>query len=166
MQTLILPGYSETNKEWAYLASEKLKAGDQIRPIYWEHWTDPEHRFDASEKALLISRHTRGEPINIIAKSIGSLVAALIIAQIPDQVNKVVVCGIPLSDISDEDKETIRKSLAGLKPENLVVFQNENDPHGNYAEAREFLPKSIKVVSKPRDDHDYPFFEEFNSFLS
>lgn len=163
--TFILPGGSVKNKEWLEETADKIMVDGSIRPIYWEHWEDVDAKFEKQEKADLIAKHTKGDPANIIAKSVGSLVAAFVIQKIPNQVNKVIICGIPLADINDSEKELVKKSLTSVPPENLIVFQNRNDPHGSFDEVRKLLPDSINVVSKDRSDHEYPYFEDFNKFL-
>jgi len=142
-----------------------LKVEGFVRPIFWEHWDDPDEKFQPKEKATLIARHTKGDKINIIAKSIGSLVAAYIIEQIPEQINKVIICGIPLGDIKGKEA-LIEKVLGSLPKEKIICFQNENDPLGSFAEVRKFLPSGVKLVSEPRADHHYPCYTEFNKFLA
>jgi predicted alpha/beta-hydrolase family hydrolase len=163
--TFILPGYSLRNKNWLEETASALKTDGFVRPIFWDHWIDPSQKFDAKEKADLISRHAKGDSINIIAKSIGTLVTAHIINQIPKQIHKVIVCGIPLRDISDNNKEIIKQALESLDSKKVICFQNINDPHGTFDEVKSFLSEKIKVVSKDRADHDYPFFDIFNNFL-
>jgi predicted alpha/beta-hydrolase family hydrolase len=165
MLTFILPGGSVKNKEWLEECAMSLKVEGYIRPIFWDHWDDPDADFDKKEKATLISRHSKGDKLNIVAKSIGSLVTAYIIEQVPDQINRVIICGIPLHDISEDEKETIKKALSGLPAGKLLCFQNAGDPHASYEEVKKFLPKGIKLISKPRADHSYPFYAEFNKFL-
>jgi len=166
MLTFILPGGSVKNKEWLEECAMSLKVEGYIRPIFWDHWDDPDADFDKKEKATLISRHSKGDKLNIVAKSIGSLVASYIIEQVPDQINKVVICGIPLHDISEEEKESIKKALGSLPAEKLLCFQNAGDPHASFEEVKKFLPKGVKLISEPRADHSYPFYAEFNKFLT
>ena len=54
MQTLILPGYSASNKEWVDETAKSLKVEGTIRPFYWMHWTDETSIFNAQEKAKLL----------------------------------------------------------------------------------------------------------------
>lgn len=166
MLTFILPGYSSKNKEWLEESAMSLRVDGYIRPIFWDHWDDPDQKFDVKEKANLISRHTKGDKLNIIAKSIGSLVVSYIIEQIPTQINKVIVCGIPLHDITVSEKETIKKALGSLDKDKLICFQNAGDPHASFAEVKRFLPVGTKLISEPRADHSYPFYAEFNKFLT
>ena len=166
MVTFILPGKSAKNKVWLDECAAKIQFDGIVRAVSWEHWLDPEEKFDVEVKATTISRHTKGDTINIIAHSVSTLITALIIEQIPKQINKVILCGIPLDVFSDSEKETIKKSLMGLEQEKLIVFQNTNDPHASFDEVRKLLPESIKVISKERSGHDYPYFEDFDNFLN
>jgi predicted alpha/beta-hydrolase family hydrolase len=165
MQTLILPGASEHNKEWVENCAEELTVNGIVRPVYWDHWSDPSQTFDPKEKAELIARHSRGDMLNIIAKSVGTLVTSFIINAIPSQINKIVFCGIPLNDINDNEKEIIKNAIKTLKPEQIVCFQNDTDPHGNLTEIKNFLPNDINLIVKVSGDHEYPYYEEFDKFL-
>jgi pimeloyl-ACP methyl ester carboxylesterase len=165
MQTVILPGYSPKNKEWADMVAETLTVEGQIRPVYWDHWLDAEQLFYPKEKATLIARHAKGDKINIVAHSIGTLVASYVVDAVPEQINKVILCGIPLHDISDEEKETIKNAVASLPKDKIVCYQNSLDSHGSFAEVKTFLPEGIKLVQKESSEHRYPYFEEFNQFL-
>lgn len=49
MQTVILPGHSEKNREWADLVSVKINVEGQVRPIFWDHWLDPSQLFYSSD---------------------------------------------------------------------------------------------------------------------
>lgn len=161
MITFILPGYSSHNKKWVEEVAKNLKIEGQLRPVFWEHWSDPEYKFKAKEKADLIVRHSKGESINIIAKSIGTLVASYIISNIPQNINKAIFCGIPINDIGSANAEFIKNQIKKLG-DKLIIFQNKGDPHGSFEQVKDFG----NVHSKPRNDHDYPFYEEFNSYLT
>lgn len=161
MVTFILPGYSLHNKEWGEEVAKNLKVEGEIRPVFWEHWSDPEYKFKPKEKADLLVRHTNGEAVNVVAKSIGTLVASYIINQIPDRINKVIFCGIPVNDIGPVNAEFIKGEIKKLG-DKAIVLQNEDDPHGSFDQVKDFG----NVHSKPRNDHDYPFYEEFNNYLT
>ena len=160
MQTLILPGYSSKNKTWVDETAKNLKFDGLIRPFYWAHWTDETKKFDATEKAMLIAKHVKDEKLNIIAKSIGTLVCCLTANLIPDRINKIILCGIPVNDISDGEIEIIKKCIHDFSDRTLVI-QNMDDPHGSFEQVKEFDNVKMKVAS----NHDYPYFDEFNKFL-
>ncbi|HKC04417.1 MAG TPA: alpha/beta hydrolase [Patescibacteria group bacterium] len=168
MITLILPGASIKNKEWATAVSKNLDLGHEVRPVFWEHWDNPDMPFDPKDKARELVDVVMDESVNIIAKSIGTLIASYIMEAIPDRIQKVVLCGIPLNDLNEENKETIRTALKSYPAENIICFQNEDDPHATFIEVKDFLSKinsEIKIILKPGNDHDYPFFDEFREFL-
>lgn len=168
MVTFILPGYSPQNKIWAEDTANKLNLNQEMRPVFWNHWGDPSKEFDPQEKVRLIIDVARQNSINIIAKSIGSLVASYIIQEVPERMQKVIFCGIPLNDINEEQKEVIRKALEGFPEDKITVFQNIDDPHGTYDQVSDFLAKvnsKINIISKNRSDHEYPYYKEFREFL-
>lgn len=160
MQTLILPGYSISNKEWVDETAKNIESKDIIRPFYWMHWTDENSKFDPQEKAELIAKHIRGDKVNIIAKSLGTLVCSYLYRIVPNQIEKIIFCGIPLKSLNEEEIELIKKCIVS-KQRKLVGFQNINDPLGSFEQVKDF--GNIKMTN--RDDHSYPFFEEFNKFL-
>lgn len=167
MQTLILPGYSASNKEWVDETAKSLKVEGTtnstgvIRPFYWMHWTDENSKFDVQEKAELIAKHLRGEKANIVAKSIGTLIASILIKINPEQINKVIFCGIPVKDVSSDELELIRSACQSLG-DKITIIQNSNDPHGTFDEVKDFG----NVIQKDNDTHDYFYFEDFVSTIS
>lgn len=168
MVTLVLPGYSAKNKEWSEQAAANLKIDGQIRPVFWDHWTDPTKKFKVAEKARLLGDISETLVINIVAKSVGTLVASYIIQKYPSQIGKVVFCGIPLNDFDEKDKEEMKKAIIALPSESIICYQNEADPHGTSEQVKNYIDKinsKITIIEKNRDDHEYPYYEEFNKFL-
>lgn len=160
MITLIFPGYTVKNKAWAEEVSKNLKIDGQIRPVFWDHWEDETQKFDPKEKATLAARHSKGDKVNIIAKSIGTLVASHVLREIPDQVEKIILCGIPLGDLNDQEL----KLISEMPTDNLIVFQNDKDPHGSSKKVKALFPH-FKIIEKESDNHDYPYYEDFQNFL-
>lgn len=156
MQTLILPGYSASNKEWVDETAKNLKVEGTIRPFYWMHWTDSNSKFDVQEKAELIAKHLRGGRANIVAKSIGTLVASILIKINPEQINKVIFCGIPVNDISSDELELI-KSVCQTLGDRITIIQNSKDPHGTFEQIKDFG----NVIEKEGDTHNYFYFDDF-----
>jgi pimeloyl-ACP methyl ester carboxylesterase len=168
MVTVILPGYSVHNKEWLEETAQKIGVDGEIRPIYWEHWTDPDLKFNAVEKAKLIDGVAGIRAVDIIAKSIGTFVAGCIIEKSPQKIRKVILNGICLEDLSEDEKEILKSALKLISPENIICFQNEEDPHGDFEQAKKFLSDvdpEIVIVSEPRDDHEYPYIDDYKKFL-
>lgn len=168
MVTIILPGYSPTNKKWLEETANEIPGSSEVRPIYWGHWTDKTIKFEPKIKASLLDGVSGKRVIDIVAKSIGTLVASYLIQKSPEKIRKIILCGIPLNNLSEEERVTIKNSLRLVPLKNILVIQNEDDPHGGYDTVVSFLSEfgdDIKVVSKPRDDHEYFFQTDFNKFL-
>jgi predicted alpha/beta hydrolase family esterase len=167
MLTLILPGYSAKNKLWAEETAKNLKAVEIVRPLSWDHWEDETQTFKPKEKADLIVGLIAKGSANLIAKSVGTLVAAYVVEQIPSKIEKIILCGVP--SVSEERLEIFKKAFSAFPPDNIICFQNEGDPFVKPEELTKFMNKvnpKIKVGSMPRRDHHYPYYEEFNKFLS
>jgi pimeloyl-ACP methyl ester carboxylesterase len=169
MVTIILPGGSLDNKKWLEETARTIKVEGEVRAIYWDHWSDPNKKFDPKEKARLIDDIAGTQSVDIIAKSIGTLVAAYMIQKNPSKIHRVICCGIPLNDLSESDKEVIKLALSSIPKENVICFQNDEDPHGGFDQLHNLLSEAgseIEVVSKSRDDHEYPYVEEFKQFFA
>jgi predicted alpha/beta hydrolase family esterase len=168
MVTVVIPGFSVKNKKWAEAAAKEIKLDHVVRPILWSHWEDSEKKFDPEEKANDIIDVLLKDQVNIIAKSIGTLVAIFMIKKINTRIEKVILCGIPLNDIEEREKEEIRNALKAFPVEKIICFQNQDDPHGSYDQVKKFLSEispDIKLVLKSGEDHEYPYYSEFQSFL-
>ena len=168
MVTIILPGYSAHNKSWLEETAQTIGTQGEIRAVYWDHWTDPEKKFNAKEKGRLINDITGAGASDIVAKSIGTLVAAYMILKSPTKIRKVILCGVPLNDLSEEDKEVVKLALKSIPSKNVICFQNEENPHGGSGQLKNFLSgfdSGVEVISKSRADHEYSYVEEFKKFL-
>ena len=168
MVTLILPGYSSSNKEWLEKTASQIPGDSEIRPIYWGHWDDTSVKFDAKTKANLLDGISGKRVVDIVAKSIGTLAAAYLIQKSPEKIRKVIFCGIPLSGLNEINKEIIKDALRKIDLNNVVVFQNSEDPVGSYSAIVEFLSEfgsKVKIIEKDANTHDYFYQNDFNKFL-
>lgn len=170
MKTIILPGYSPHNKDWALDIKKELKLGHPVLVHEWRHW--PPAQTSGSEN-LLVRRRASGsarqfgsfsvpreieailekvdrDKINIIAKSVGTRVAMHLIVKIPDQINKVILCGIPTKGESDLAKKTYSEGLSVLSPTQIIVFQNEKDPFASYETVKKFVNSINSGMKLPR----------------
>lgn len=172
MKTLILPGFSTKNKDWAYEMKKIIESKFSIEVIEWGHWSTGNIDFAnwnewIENEIPRVLNQFKGEKVNILAKSIGTLVVMNILKLKPNVANKLFICGIPLHDIEETDKLKY-KFLKNFSKDKIICIQNENDNHGTYEEVRAFLNEinpEIKIISKPRDNHEYPYPEEFINFL-
>ena len=168
MKTYILPGFSEKNKNWVDETVNELTPLILAKGIYWQHWSSGQVKDGWIEKeAQKIIIDSNNEKINIISKSVGTMVCLEIIKSQPQLVNKIILCGIPLADFLPGDEKRY-KELKNFSPNNVLCIQNSKDNHGSYAEAKAFVYKinpNIKIISKSRDDHHYPYPKDFINFL-
>lgn len=166
MITFILPGYSVNNKKWADEVAKNLKVEGEIRPVYWDHWTNPENTLKPKAKAQDVVDIAMKEKINIVAKSVGTLIAAYVVGLVPKQINKMILCGIP--SVSEKRLAIYRETLGKIQPDKVVVLQNTVDPLATFVEVKSFMAKvnpQIKVIEKPLHSHDYPYAEDFQELL-
>lgn len=166
MIVLILPGFSPKNKEWAYRAKEYL--GEFDADVYeWPHWeSGKDEDFDHVDIIGDIFEKYYDKNLYIVAKSVGTLITSFLVLG-KQEIQKIVLCGIPLSDFDEEAKAIVSKALP-LFPQKTVLFQNEFDNHGSYAEVKAFLKdveSPIQIIKKNRFDHEYPYFEEFKELM-
>jgi len=167
MKTLILPGYSLENKVWELEAQKHLP--DSI--LYeWKNWEDPSQAgidMDYEIKKIVSTSAVNKSRINILAKSIGTWVLVNLIREKRIKINNIVLCGIPLHDLSEGELDQY-SSLIEINPKNISIIKNQEDPHGSFHEVKNFVGKinpDIKIVSKDRGDHNYPYFYSFKEFF-
>ena len=167
MRVLILPGYSEKNKDWAEAAS-KFVDGSEV--FYWSHWEGKGDFSVDGEVERLVEQLKSEKEVYVLAKSVGTLVAVRLAYETGGAVKKMVLCGIPTEDLSEGrgDFDAYRRVLPDYSKEDCLIIQNKDDYHGSHASVEKFVHEinpGLSVISKDRDDHDYPFYEEFREFL-
>jgi pimeloyl-ACP methyl ester carboxylesterase len=162
MRTIILPGYSIHNREWA----EELAAEMTGVEVYaWPHW-DTGGTLDVSKELSAIRKHIGADTVNLLAKSIGCRMAAQIILDRLERVHKLALCGLPGTQI--EARADLAAALSRLPLERILVVQNRLDPHASFAEVRvmiQTISPGVKMIEGDRDDHHYPYPEVFRKFL-
>lgn len=167
METIILPGYSFKNKDWAHQISSELAPEVNSIVFSWSHWENPGAKPDWQKEAEGIIKLANGQEINLLAKSLGTLVAMLVLAP-GAKVNKLILCGVPVLDFQEGD-DKLYEVLKNFPSEDILCIQNENDNHGSFVQVEKFLHSinsQINVISKSRDDHEYYYGEDFKSFLA
>ena len=167
MQTIILPGYFVGNRKWAKEVKNNLNLPQVVLLHEWRHWTQGDLSINYEVEVIL--EEITGKRTNIIAKSVGTEITMHIIPMAMDWIGKVILCGIPTPGTKEGVRNLFQKGLSLLKPDKMICFQNTGDPFASYKQIKAFLgeiaPK-IQVIEKPRSDHDYPYYEDFRSFLT
>lgn len=164
MKTIILPGYSPQNKEWADDLKKDMKLGHGVVVHQWKHWSGGS--FSAPREVEAILEEAGEEKFNIIGKSVGARIAVRLISELRERVSKVILCGI--ASVSENSKKAYTKTLENFPSVKIIVFQNTHDPFVPYSEVKKFIksinPK-IKVIEKPGSEHHYPYPKDFQEFL-
>jgi predicted alpha/beta hydrolase family esterase len=169
MKIIVLPGFSLSNEK----ASNEMAVGlrekyEDIVVWAWPHWnTGVDADFNADVEAEKILK-TIDEPVYIVAKSIGTFVAMKILRSKASLISKLILNGIPMKGLSEDDKKTYQTQLSSFDAGKLLIFQNQDDPWGKYTEVSIFMKSinpQIKVISKSRSDHSYSYIEDYIKFL-
>ena len=127
---------------------------------------NPNPNWIKSEVSKIINTYAN-QKINVIAKSLGTLIAMNVLNQKLEIFNKIVLCGIPINDFQSGDAE-VYEILGELSSDKVICIQNNDDPHGNLNQIRKLLNSvnpDIQLISKESSDHNYPYYEDFRSFL-
>lgn len=168
MKTIILPGFSLSNREWAYELKKELDLDHEVIVHEWKHWETSTKSASLKFEIESLLKKAEKKKLNIIAKSFGTRVTMHLALKIPEKIGKVILCGIPTKFTNESTKKLYSDGLKKVNAENVICFQNTKDPFANYRIIKKFVgsinPK-IKVVEKPRSDHHYPYPEDFQKFL-
>lgn len=164
MNTLILPGFSLRNRVWASALSKEFN-GQGISTVVheWKHWeTGNDSDFVEEDEDAKIIKLINDERVNILAKSVGTAVTCRLMREVPEKINKVILCGIPF--LNKEKYEP----LGNFQIENLMIVQNSTDPLASHDAIQKFIQNinpDITVIKKEASTHDYPYGEDFLAFL-
>lgn len=167
MITIILPGYSVNNREWAYEVKEKLDLNHEVIVHEWQHWK--EGSMSIPREVEKIRDLIRTNSFNICAKSVGTRVAMHLIPMVLNKLGKVILCGIPTRGDSEVTRVLYHSTLQLLGEKDIICLQNKADPFASFADIEKFIHKinpKITVIEKERSDHEYPYFGEFQAFLA
>ncbi len=165
---LVLPGFSAHNQVWLEKISVGLESLGEVIAIPWQHWQADQTPADWQETELKrIEARIGNKPIVIVAKSIGTFLAARLLGNFGDQVEKLVLCGLPLNDI-DSEQHPVYRHLEKLSPNKVLVLQNNHDPHGSDGQVRKLFQKlnlKHQVTTCEGDTHEYIYPHHIVSFL-
>lgn len=163
MRTIILPGYSIRNRDWAEELAAEL---DEAEMHAWPHWESGE-TLDAAKELAAIKKRIGHDRVNLLAKSIGCRMAAQIVLDRPAQIDKLILCGFPGTQV--EARADFAAALARLPVERILVVQNRRDPYAPFPDVQMMIQSihpGVQVIEGDREDHHYPFPEVFREFLS
>lgn len=166
---IFLPGYSVKNKsEQDNIANFLNKKGLNSYKHRWRHWENDSLAFSRSlEIETIKSKLPKNEEFGIIAKSVGTLIAAELLSQINKRrVKFVILLGIPINDLKSNDVLKFINVFKNLGVP-ILCIQNSEDQFGDIAQVQDLLKEvEYEQVIKDAVGHSYNYPEDIYNFIS
>lgn len=161
MNALLLPGNSPRHREWVDRLYENLSPQfDSAEVQYYRHWQTGEKKADVGyEMVVAKDKAAKLGSYAIVAKSIGTVIAARGTAEGLLSPDKLVLLGVPINGGAPRDQFYQWLDHIGVP---VVVVQNEHDTLGSFDDVKAAFDGSsehITFVETPGDTHDYLDFE-------
>ena len=167
MSTIILPGFSQPNENWAKELKNSLE-DDRVLIHSWLHWiTQNDNDFSVENEIPRILEKINDSKINIVAKSIGTYLAMFLLEKIPEKINKIILLGIPFNDLDEKEIEKY-KIIKNFDPKKVLIIQNSQDPHGPFDNIFKYfydLNNQFEILKQDSLTHEYPYYQIINTFL-
>ncbi|MFA6313994.1 MAG: hypothetical protein WCV99_18855 [Sterolibacterium sp.] len=148
MNVIALPGRNQQTESWlrSVLLEAELPVDGMLRYRHWDSAVDADVDFEAERLA-------NQTPALVIAKSLGTVIAATAFCLHQFRPQGVILIGTPYGALTPEVLVRIRQLALGA--ETLFIQQTE-DPGGPASQIATTLQLSrSEVVSVPGDDHLY-----------
>lgn len=161
MNLLVLGGNSQRHHTWIREIGASLEAeGHKVTLHDYTHWStgDEAANVDLEVKAIeqLMSDRT---DYAVVAKSIGTVIAAVAIERGALRPSQCVLLGVPLNSLGKHLPD-VHHEFSAL-PQTTFI-QNEHDPLGSAQDVRAYVeqspPSRMQFVTTPGDTHDYRDF--------
>lgn len=169
MKVLILGGNSKRHYAWNRQIRDALEQhGHKVILHDYSHWESDAPIADIESEIAAVEMITKDvQDYAIVAKSIGTVIAALAASRGSLSPSRLLFLGVPYMGIAGEVAEFL-PSLTSLPQ--TVFIQNQQDPYGNAEGLQELLnihhPKTYELVVVPDNDtHDYIDFGLINQAL-
>lgn len=168
MKVLILGGGSTRHQAWIReLGSFMTQKGHDIILHDYKHWSTGDEMANVDFEINAVQEQMKNETdYVIVAKSIGTVIATLGIAQGVFRPKRCIFLGVPYSGVV----KTIPAFTQSLKSlPQTIIMQNSLDPTASATDIREKLASvdssHIILVETPGDTHNYVDFEAIESLL-
>lgn len=168
MRIVYLPGFSKKNKEELDTIISFMEHKNFIVYAHeWRHWQNQSQEWDIETEITKIKKElTRNEQYVIVAKSIGTIVAAKILCEDINYPQKIILMGIPLGEDLENKKALFQSAFSNYKGK-IFVIQNNKDPYGSSQRVHEALANiSYNIIIKESDNHTYSYPQDIYSFVS
>ncbi len=157
MNLLLLPGNSPRHEAWVDSLRDALapQFGTTIAQHY-RHWQTGKPIADVAHEINAAQKHAADlEPYAIIAKSIGTVIAAQGTAEGKLHPSKIILLGVPLE--GSVDRDAFAEWLTQITVP-VIIVQNSQDPFGAFTDVKAALEgksKNLRFVELIGDTHDY-----------
>lgn len=157
MKIINLNGYSTKNIEDGELISKFLTdKGLKVYNHRWSHWDNPETYMDFEVEIDRIFKEINGEEFIVVAKSIGSVVAATLISQYNLLPKKILLMGLPgLEELYDRTY-AYNKAFSNREIP-ITIIQNNQDPVGGPNNFSKMLKFKYELIVTEGDTHRYVY---------
>ncbi len=157
MNLLLLPGNSLRHAEWVEELKTALSAqfGD-IKTQHYRHWQTGEEFADIQHEINVAKKQEETlKPYTIIAKSIGSAIAARGVFEGLLHPEKLVLLGVPIN--GGVSAEAFSEWLERITV-SVVIAQNTSDPLGSFESVKtafHHAGSNLSFTELPGETHDY-----------
>lgn len=172
MQIIFLPGFSLYNRDEMNAVSDYLNSkGLKVQRVEWNHWADDTIAWDTDaevEKVKEVISKIGEDSFILMGKSIGTFVAVNVLKSInKSQLKEIVLMGLPLNDLSDEERALYKEVLFSAQDVGITVLQNESDSHGSAADVTKLLDGvNLQLIIKEGvTDHKYNYPEDIYNLV-
>ncbi|EAR07336.1 alpha/beta family hydrolase [Reinekea blandensis] len=152
MNALLLPGRTASIRKWAQNLTEQLASalnGEcQLHEYQW--WQDPDL---APDPLAEVNRLPSTSVDLVVAKSIGTLIAAKALTSHTLKCQLIVLIGIPVNGLDDEGRVLLQALFQGPVP--VLVIQQEQDIAGSAEQVHALLTDRVELQVVSGHDHLY-----------
>ena len=159
---LYLPGYSLKNKSELESISTALKGGGfEVLAHEWQHWKDEGIAWNIPQEIELIKQEIGTSQIDfVVAKSLGTYVAATLVWQKVIDPKKIILLGLPINDLSADENEFLKLALKRMNGK-LTLIQNSQDEHGSLEDLNTLVfDIQHDLIIKEANNHEYNYPDE------
>ena len=148
MNVIALPGRNQHTESWlrSVLLEAALPVDGMLRYRHWDSAVDADADYEAKRIANL-------SPALVIAKSLGTVIAARAFFKARFRPHSAVLIGTPYSAIDPKDLVCLQQLAEGA---NTLFIQQTEDPGGTASQlAASLRLEKSNVVAVPGNDHLY-----------
>ncbi|MDO8604280.1 MAG: hypothetical protein Q7K40_02675 [bacterium] len=162
MRLVILPGNSESNKEWATAASDAFAGSFQeIYKQDYSHWGTEQGTIDFESELKKLSMNVKDKDCVIFAKSAGAMLLIYGVHKGLIHPRRCVFVGFPVNWAKEKNFNLTQWVQDYDVP--TIIIQNSNDPITSFEDLKMFFSQvnkpNIELIETEGSDHKYGNFD-------